>query len=135
MSREVKFRGKSVIGWVHGYYAVIQDKFGIATPVIYANPFLTAIPVDENTVGQYAGLTDKTGKEIYEGDIVHWKDCEPIDDEIVYEDTFVIYWSDEFLMWKAKNECNDYIDLYDYSDNRELEVIGNICENKELLYE
>ena len=91
--------------------------------------------ISEIELMQSTGLYDKNGKEIFEGDILHWKDCEPVDDEMVYEDIIVVYWSDEFMMWKAKNEDTDYIDLYDYSDNRELEVLGNIYETPELLEE
>ena len=92
-------------------------------------------PIHRVNIMQYTGCRDKNGIEIFEGDILHWKDCEPVDDEMVYEDIIVVYWSDEFMMWKAKNEDTDYIDLYDYSDNRELEVLGNIYENPELLDE
>lgn len=120
--------------------AILIDFYNKKIGILYANPISQGESVktysfDEVVLMQSTGLYDKNGKEIFEGDILHWKDCEPVDDEMVYEDIIVVYWSDEFMMWKAKNEDTDYIDLYDYSDNRELEVLGNIYENPELLDE
>lgn len=38
-----------------------------------------------------------------------------------------------FFTWEAKNKDANVIDLYDISDSRELKIIGNIYENKELI--
>lgn len=78
--------------------------------------------IDDIELMQYTGLKDKNGKEIYEGDIV--KGGLIIDDDD-YAFTDVVTFDDgRFQCVK----CADF-DLWHY----ELEVIGNIYENPELL--
>lgn len=92
----------------------------------------TDIPFSEVVLMQYTGLKDKHGKEIFEGDIVHWKDLESVA-EVPFDDFVKVEYSDEFMRWVGVERCGSSKDLYDYSDNRELEVIGNIYESKGLL--
>ena len=79
---------------------------------------------------QFTGLHDKTGKEIYEGDILAYKWEDRDGDEIV---NHVIKWDNgRFLMCPIKSVVRTWnIHLHPYDE--ESEVIGNIYENPELI--
>jgi len=83
---------------------------------------------NECVLMQYTGLKDKNDKEIYEGDIVEYED------EVngVWAEYFgiPIIYSNEYAMFCFKDDEGNLLNIY-----RNLKVIGNIYEDKELLEE
>jgi len=71
---------------------------------------------------QYSGLKDKSGKEIYEGDIVVY-DC----------DNFSVTWNDG--SFHAHSEQEGVYDTGFWNITNNCKIIGNIYENPELLNE
>ena len=134
--REIKFRGKTLSGkWAYGDLVHFTNTQGIDASVIitehqatgesddfdyalcYArNEFKVVIP---ESVGQFTGLHDKNGKEIYEGDIVRYDmggECEV---------SYCI--GGGFAGFDLSPAFHNGHQLKD------VEVIGNIHDNPELL--
>ena len=140
--REILFRGKRLQGgnWVEGYFFKSdinkrERESGKAT-LIFTPDCDTFITVPEchnsfmvvsDTVGQYTGLKDKNGKRIFEGDIA--KVMQGKDKDIAY----VGFENGAFMLYpKTGNIYERTLWSYWYND-WDVEVIGNITDNPELL--
>ena len=119
--REILFRGKTEKGeWVQGDL-LHPDLYGNGCAIEdFTKEKNNCFDVIPETVGQFTGLTDKNGTKIFEGDIVEYDEeygCTTYDEN---EARFAVH----FDTWMT-----DFDHLY----SNELEVVGNIHDNPELL--
>ena len=89
--------------------------------------------IDEVELMQYTGHKDKNGKEVFEGDIIKFFDC----DGDGY--TVPVAWDNDYACFSVDWGSNmltsfDYLEEF-YTDLKDIEVIGNIYENLSLLNE
>lgn len=142
MNRTIKFRGKMIPEneWIFGTILRIPappvcfgksetDKYYIQFPdprymPDWNMPYkMVQGEVNPDTIGQYTGLHDKNGKEIYEGDIVKIKYRDEDIGKVIYEHNgFSIDVTNMNKNYGRVSFVNNFI-----------EVIGNICDNPELL--
>ena len=134
--REILFRGKRIYGdeWVDGSLVRFADGCDFICVQGENMDFLDKFAVIPDTVGQYTGLTDKNGKKIFEGDIVLFEDESPSNYE--YHDCTemrcgVIEYGDNcfYITNRIAVEMEDLV----YNEKLDVEVIGNIHDNPELL--
>lgn len=133
MSREIKFRGRTLNGgqWVYG--SLLQDDYGNCCIVEFVDHHEQWHDVEPNSLGQFTGLLDKNGKEIYEGDIVSYDDTPYFPSGNKYKGEVVVYrgaWCVKYYeAW-----CDEYFYSTLFSDdfaNHKTVIIGNIYDNIE----
>ena len=123
--REVLFRGKEVADgkWIEGFYSA--EEYNPYSGEVEHIPRIqiigkcVSLGVIPETVGQYTGLTDNNGRKIFEGDIVDYISSDVIGNPktgtIIVED------------------MTDYDTMIYLNHSDELQIIGNIHDNPELL--
>lgn len=135
--RDILFRGKHVDNgeWVTGTPFIEANCCKMITAVALHPDFVDegnvyfseGFPVRQETVGQYTGLTDKNGKKIFEGDIVN---CVYVGDLR----TYIVVWDKDESDFKAISSEESYRHNVQYlCCCDEVEIIGNIFDNPELL--
>jgi uncharacterized phage protein (TIGR01671 family) len=126
--------------------------------VVFDNGEILEYEVDADSVGQFTGVHDKNGKEIYEGDILSvrewWNDAfgefshdelqvfslEDCKGHLHQECKSVVYWDEGTMCATEKDGCSYYMSaLWDKQDQRfqqpifEVELLGNIHDNPTLI--
>lgn len=91
------------------------------------NAYILKRESDDVELMQYTGVKDKNGKEIYEGDILFFRD-----ENMKY----IVVWQDAAFIIKSI-EIRKYSEKMYWLDDTEIccEIVGNIYENKKLLEE
>ena len=143
--REILFRGKANGGccWAYGHYAVLNDGYRpdwkrhyiVSGELRYNDQYgkedIRKVEIDPNTLCQYTGLNDKYGKRIFEGDIVRAKLEKGA--HVGYEWPLMrIEFRDAAFTLVDKLGIS-FCTLAALAPNVELEVLGNVQDNPELI--
>lgn len=125
--RNIKFRAKCSSEsryageWVTGGVVFCEKTNDVLIISAITDMVIGKYHVISETVGQFTGLIDKNGKEVFEGDIL-------TDGRLMYTVEYS-YYSYGFVCHRHDSCKNFHIDK---SDAEQLEIVGNIHDNPEL---
>lgn len=119
--REIKFRGKDDNG--HWHFGDLSTSKHFPPQIVEGGLYTRFFFVDPDSVGQYTGLKDSDGKEIYEGDIIELNSGYCVKDGVRTDFIFhaVVCWVKNGFMYKGPGIFGSTFD--------NVKVIGNIYDN------
>ncbi len=119
MNREIKFRGQQINTkkWVYGYLYRNKGLYVICENIRYAEEE----PIFLDTVGQYTGVHDRFGNEIYDGDKVYVRS---------EDENAIIEWDD--ITARFIIHFDGWIADFDNFYGSDLEILETIYDNPEL---
>ena len=111
------------------------------TKIPHIHCVMNKYPIDVSTIGQYTGLKDKNGKEIYEGDIVYSEFADGSNC------MFLVGWNNKLSCFGVMDEYNyrskqlgydfpefdNHLFIEVLKNSKIFKIIGNIYDNPELL--
>ena len=141
--RAIKFRGKGIKSGQWFYGSVVPFGNNAYIFKMFRLLRMEHAEVDPDTVGQFTGLTDKNGKEIYDGDILRTPPKNNYDKENYV--TYEVFWhgndcASNHIGWQM-NRCHFqgcicgtmYIPEFLPNTTAKMEVVGNVHDNPELI--
>jgi len=133
--RTIKFRGfnKKRGIWLYGNYILNRGAHFIAPQEFANGKTWEDYEVEEESIGQFTGLTDKNGKEIYEGDIVQWGDSEHKIKQVVEFRNGAFGYVYDTIGSFVPYAANTNFDFAALGTDKRFEIVNNIHDNPDLI--
>lgn len=150
MKREIKFRGKRLDNgeWVYGDLITTSNGYSFIDThnELYEDEEylfrdntnmirVAASKIDTQAVGQFTGLKDKNGAEIYEGDILQmWIEDSVEPNGGLFHQMYVVFTVEKgFVLWGKDMTTEDSEPLFEMLQWKDCEIISNTHDNPNLL--